>query len=285
MKRSILLFTATAAMAYFTLSSNATGPAKNFSAGDRTGPSGTCGGGGCHGTPVTDATTLMYLKDPISGAAIPINTNYTPTKSYSLVLNTFRMGAVKFGLQISTTDATHSLNLGTLIPIGSNIGAVSSSTTGSIPILEHTAPIVATSGAMSTTNSWIAPNSGKGDVTINTIIVAANGNGLADAGDVYYNLSVTYHEPSAVNDLPSSIGITAYPNPAQSSFKLKFENALNGNYQVGIYDLSGKQLQHQNININNSAEMTINAESLSSGMYLVHVEKDGAQRVVPVTIQ
>lgn len=284
MKRSILLFTAISGMAFFTLSSYQDGPAKNHSKGDLTGTGGTCSGSNCHGAMVTDATTTLYLKDQLGNTILP-GSNYIPTKSYSLVLNTYHLNASKFGLQISSTNPAHVLNIGTLVPVASNIVSVSSSVTGTVPLLEHSSPITATAGSVSLTNGWIAPNSGKGDVTFNAIILATNGNGSADAGDVYYNISVTYHEPTAVNDLPSSIGITAYPNPAQNNFNLKFENAVNGTYQVSIFNLNGQQLQTQNIAINNSAEMTIATDNLAAGMYLVHVQKDGAQRVLPISIR
>jgi hypothetical protein len=213
------------------------------------------------------------------------NSHYQPTKTYLLKLNTSRLGAQKFGFQISATDTNHTVNCGTLIATATGVNSVSSSVTGTVSLLEHATPLVASASSISIANSWIAPNSGHGKVSLNAIILAANGNGNADANDVYYHITVNYLEPTSVNDLPSSIAITAYPNPTQNNFNLKFENAISGKYLTTIYDLNGRKLQQQEEQINNSAILHFNTENLSKGMYLVHVEKDGAQRVLPITIQ
>ncbi|PZD79360.1 reprolysin-like metallopeptidase [Mesonia sp. K7] len=73
-----------------------------------------------------------------------------------------------------------------------------------------------------------------------------------------------------------------YPNPNNGSFNLSFENA--GSYNLEIYDLRGRLVQHQEVE-NNSLTKSIQLNNPSSGVYLVKVSNGSEKAVKKLIIQ
>jgi hypothetical protein len=77
-----------------------------------------------------------------------------------------------------------------------------------------------------------------------------------------------------VEDNSFGAGFSLYPNPTQSgNFSVKTPN-LSGDVQVEIINLLGQQVSLQNLNVE-AQEVSVNAENLSSGIYVVKVTQDG----------
>lgn len=292
MKRTILLFS-TAAITFIALSSHSNGPAQNHNEGNRTGsgaiPNPTCSGGGCHGLDVVDGTTFVVVKD-VQTSQIVSDGKYTPGKTYDINLIVNRNGAAKFGMQFSATKTLDpTANIGSLSvpnPGMTNPLGVTNNSTNGINIVEHYDAIPATVGAMTVLIRWTAPISGNGDVTFNAIFNATNGNSVADTADHSFTTNLTLAEnTNSVAELPASVKTMAYPNPAKNQLNLSLNNAGNGMYNLSAFDFSGRRVYQNNVNVNDNAAIGINTSSWSTGMYILHIQKDGAERIIPVSIQ
>ncbi len=296
MKKPILLFTALSGFAYLTLTSYMTGPAHNGE-GNRTGSNPnsamqTCAGSTCHGS--NDNTTQLTLTlQPITGPGAPITPGqaYTPGTVYKVVLlgsNVALPSTGKFGFQMTATDINGN-NAGTFqVSSGIDVHLVDNSSTMGKKVIEHTAPLgTGNNFNTNTANAsfnWGAPNSGA--VTFHVIVNATNGNGSADAGDHATLASFTFADPNSVAELAEHIRITAYPNPASAQVNLRFEGADAGNYDIAVLDLNGRLLHNEQVQVTNAAASTaIQADNWASGLYMVRIMKDGAQRIIPVSKQ
>ncbi len=62
-----------------------------------------------------------------------------------------------------------------------------------------------------------------------------------------------------------------FPNPATSSFKIKFAAPVSGNAAITVSDLGGKQLWSTNISVNGNTSPEIPVSNLAKGFYLVTV--------------
>jgi len=280
MKRSILLFTALAGMAYLTLTSNKNGP--TGPTGDRTG-SPLSGGKTCTechsgGTGIT--TAQIIVKDQLGN---PV-TQYKPGLQYDIVIsgnNTTNLP--KFGFQFVALKSGN-LQAGTYVtsaPVKQTPKG-----TPSVTYVEHINPIDPVSG-YNTTFAWFPPSVGSGTVTMYAMLNAVN-NDNSQAGDTpspALTLTLTEFNTS-VSELSQNIRITAYPNPAVDKVSLQFEDAENGLYSVSVFDLAGRKMHNEELQVNSkNANISIPTTSWTAGMYYAQVMKDGAQRMIPVVKQ
>ncbi len=70
-----------------------------------------------------------------------------------------------------------------------------------------------------------------------------------------------------VNGDPGSF-FAAYPNPAYADVKIDVIGFERGNYDIGMYDISGKRVMNQNVNVNGDTTVVMNVSSLDKGSYL-----------------
>lgn len=200
MKKKFILFPVLCAMFYFMATGYTNGPG-TFGY-ERTGASTTmgCYGVGCHGTTAAPTTTVTV--ELISGGT-PVTT-YTGGGSYTIRLTgTQTSGAFtlsKFGFQISAVKATTTTNAGTMTAIaGTHLV-----TPAGVNVVEHTAPIVATTGGGGAGTTyvvnipWTAPVAGTGSVTLFGVVNAVNADGSADANDKWNGSSLTVTEAATV---------------------------------------------------------------------------------------
>lgn len=285
MKKQILLFTACAGLGVLSLSSYETGPAAGGE-GNRT-PSGTnptCSGASCHGTNDNASTVQLQLLPVGAGAPVSPGQAYTPSTVYQVVLsgtNVTLPATGKFGFQVTATNSLGA-NSGAFTIVGSKVHQVPVS---GVNVVEHGTPLGAgstfTTASSDNSFQWVAPGPGAGDVTFSVIVNAVNGNGVADPGDHATTAVYTFPAPTSVSELSQNIRITAYPNPANDRFSLKFEDADKGQYDVAVMDLNGRIVNRQSLNVNsNTASMTFESANWATGVYLVRIMKDGAQRVI-----
>lgn len=296
MKKSVLLFTALSAMGWLTLSSYKDGPGMhgmNYTGGP--GSSGTCGQVGCHGN--ASSTVRVNWADIQEKGTQQSVTSYTPGKVYDVSISTMVIPTpstqYKLGFQVMSTDATgaqagtpavNTTNPGNPV----NPGTAHTKNVGGRTILEHSQPIDVMNVGLTITFDWTAPAAGTGPVTFYAMINTANGNGIADAGDIpSFPFSHTISEfGTSVAELDSRIRIGMYPNPAASDVSIEFEDAVTGSYDITVLDLNGRTIGSQQANIAAGyAKVSLPASSWAAGMYLVRIHKDGAQRVLPLVKQ
>ncbi len=286
MKKSPLLITAIAAMGYLTLASNDSGPAAEGT-GNRTQSNPNtamhgCGQLGCHGANDANTTITVFLTESQNGTPVQ-NGMYKPATTYNVVIGGgLPVSASKYGFQITATRAGN-LNAGTF-GTGSS-GQVHTALGNSL--VEHSLPLSASSTYSTPSFQWVSPSAGAGTVTFNVVVNAVNGNGVADPADHASLAQITFAEnTTSVAELSQNIRIAAYPNPATDQVNLKFEDAEKGTYVVAVMDMTGKTIHTQPLQVSSaSASLSLESSSWASGLYMVRIMKDGAQRVIPVSKQ
>jgi hypothetical protein len=315
MKKRIILLSAVAGIGYLTLSSYQAGPATqgwnctgadiNTGAGNPTG----CVRSGCHGTAVNTGITVAIELDSAgvvtSSTAMGVG-HYVPGFTYTVKItgtNTTAYPLPYFGFQGSCTKGATAaasgaslVNCGTLQSTGfpSNmhfVTALRSSTTFYANVVEHHAPIPATTGGGATGSTyvvsytWTAPPTGTGAASMWAAVNAVNHNGGADGGDLSNTNQLVLNEAlvnNAVATVENNLGFKVYPNPVANQLNLDMEHPQTGSYSISVFDVSGRMISASEIEVNGSQKNTINSGDWLPGTYRLVVEKDGKYQVIPV---
>jgi hypothetical protein len=304
MKKRILLMTTLAAFGYITLTSSNNGGGFGQGA-DGTKASGTaltCAHSGCHGS-----STLTTVTVELDSASTPV-THYIHGHSYTLKItgtNTGTTSLPRFGFQITVVKAagagtSSAVNAGTMASTGlpTNVRYTTASATLGplVDVVEHSAPIVATSGTGGSGTTyvesipWTAPaTSGTGSVVIYGCVNAVNFNGNADANDHYNSatpVTITELIPTEVASVPNAVEVKAFPNPVTNSLNVQLTNTQAGIYALKVFDLSGNCIVNETLEVNNlNLTKSINTTNWATGMYEVVVENNGGTQVIPVVKQ
>ena len=69
-----------------------------------------------------------------------------------------------------------------------------------------------------------------------------------------------------------------YPNPNNGSFNVKFNSNSNNLIQIGVYDMSGRQIFNQSFENSGFFDQNIELNSVQAGIYLVNIQ-DGEQKI------
>jgi len=277
MKKKILLFTLIAGMCYLGFSSYVTGPA--FNGFNRSGANSSvtnCGDvpSGCHGG-FSASTTASITVDSVGGVAV---TKYVAGMTYTVTVTGANSAMTHYGFEFTAVSGSSpsQINAGSFSSFPSLVAMHS---TGGLNFVEHTNTI---SGAtLSKSFTWTAPSPAVGAITMYLTVNAVNGDGNANAADVSNNTSITLqHSTSAVASIADNVSIKTFPNPVTNTLNLQLDNAQTGNYSTSVYDLNGKVVASQILEINSAAQVaTINTANLIPGMYILSVEKDGSRQV------
>jgi hypothetical protein len=117
-------------------------------------------------------------------------------------------------------------------------------------------------------------------------VVWYNYNPQPDSGmDIYYKRYDP--EPDAINEnrenVPTAIGISAYPNPFNSSVSISYSNLGGG--EIGIYDIQGKLLKLFTLEGGGDGKINWDAcdasgEKVSCGIYFVRARTSQSSRLV-----
>ena len=244
MKQKITLFLFVALVSVVILSGYKSGAANNNGT-DGTGAEGTgtgvgCGNVGCHGSTSANAVTVEL--DSL-GTAV---TSYVAGGTYTVKITaTNGTGTTlpKFGFQLATvlassagtSSAAQAGTWGTTLP--ANVQNTSASTSSlSIPIIEQTRAITATSGtgANGTVYTeiipWTAPVAGTGSVAIYGVVNTVNGDGNATQADKYQQATpVTITEATSCPTVTVSISGTGHALTASATGATGYQWYLNGN--------------------------------------------------------
>lgn len=276
MKKSILLFTTIAGLLYVSLSSYQGGASIAGHAKAKDG----CSGAGCHGAASTAVTSSIVVKEKSSGTVV---TEYEAGVDYEVTVTGMHATATKYGYMARILDAS-SMQAGSFAnaSAGSKVQLVS----GGVSVVEHSSPINASSGMFTATFDWTAPTAGTGAVTIELAVNATNGNGTADAGDVFSTSSAVVTEKNtSVGTIANGVDIKTYPNPAQNVLNIDLKNAVNGNYHLSAYNIAGQVVANEEVAVNGSSSIQLNTSAWKAGIYIIRLSKDGAQQSVKVLKQ
>ncbi|QKG80952.1 T9SS type A sorting domain-containing protein [Tenuifilum thalassicum] len=78
-------------------------------------------------------------------------------------------------------------------------------------------------------------------------------------------------------------GINVFPNPVSDILKLRIDNRFaTGNVFIEIFDVTGKLVLSEKMNLEQSSPAALNLSNLRSGIYILHVfsENDNAKKVI-----
>lgn len=219
-----------------------------------------CGQGGCHGGGhIVDLTGYIITDIPVGG--------YVPGNTYTISVTGPDRGKSKFGFELSAEDNA-----------GNTLGSLTPSVSGREQLkangqVTHTnSGNTVTGGSFGWQASWVAPNSGAGDVTFSTSVLFANGNGN-NSGDSTRVSSLTIGEDATtnINDKESDIK-KLYPNPVVNELNIELSNNLERT--VSIINSAGKVVKKVQMK---SSFINLDLSDLTKGVYVVSVDRNGAK--------
>jgi hypothetical protein len=79
--------------------------------------------------------------------------------------------------------------------------------------------------------------------------------------------------------------VNLYPNPSNGKFKVVVEAGQQSDLSIGVYNLLGAKVADVPTNGMRSGTFDVNAEGLSSGIYLVKITSGGQTAIRKVNIQ
>lgn len=83
--------------------------------------------------------------------------------------------------------------------------------------------------------------------------------------------------PAAINEVENNFGLNVYPNPANTSATISMELNNEADVAINVSDLAGKVVYSNTLGkVNGAQKVTVNTDSLTSGVYMVNVTVDGA---------
>ncbi len=284
MKKKSLLITLFAGMAYVTLSSNGSGAGAN-SSGDRTGRLGstvTCAAAGCHSSSAGATTCAIEIrkKSAPTGAIV---TSYNADSVYIVKVKGTNSSLSHYGFQIIAVNGVGgTANIGTWQNLPSGAKNTSNSSTNSLTVIEHNAPLAKNgSGNYEIDLEWKAPASG--NATFYAIINAVNNTGSVSGDAVSSSTQVTLQKSASVGNTNLETAVTVYPNPATDVITIDTKNITSGDVKVQVADLRGKVIAAQTTTANNNTMSTsIDCSKWAAGMYYVIISKGTETKVVPV---
>ncbi len=98
-------------------------------------------------------------------------------------------------------------------------------------------------------------------------VTVTNGNGCESSDEVSVSI-----EPNATHEATLTGKLTLFPNPASGWVNLAFNEFEAGVYSVGVYDVTGRILLSQNIDIQAAAQTSrLDLNDVAKGTYLVRI--------------
>lgn len=82
--------------------------------------------------------------------------------------------------------------------------------------------------------------------------------------------------PASINEVENNFGLNVYPNPANTSATISMELNNEADVAINVSDLAGKVVYSNTLGkVNGAQKVTVNTDSLTSGVYMVSVTVDG----------
>lgn len=107
--------------------------------------------------------------------------------------------------------------------------------------------------------------------------------GIAIYSDSLWNPGTSLNLPTGINEPAEHGSITVYPNPAKGQVNVRLSKGEFVNAQVEMYNLIGESFATPYIISNNV--ITLNTNSLNTGMYFVHITAMGNRYTARVIIE
>jgi hypothetical protein len=260
-----------------------------------TSPTGCNSGGGCHASSATAGIRVVLELD---SAGIPV-TGYWPGQAYTVKLtgtNTTASALPGFGFQVTATAGTTELATPTTVgtwgtaPASTHVAAPSAGNYV-LSVFEQGSVLSPASGTGATGSiyrdsiSWTAPVAGTGSISLWAALNAVNNNGGADAGDLWNVAHIVITEDTVattntgVATVSQTDGLSVYPNPVNDILYLQWINTQSGTYTVSVYNTVGQLMQTL------ANPHSISTTDWPSGVYLLNIQKDGANQVFRILKQ
>jgi len=78
--------------------------------------------------------------------------------------------------------------------------------------------------------------------------------------------------PTAINDLAKKVSLILYPNPAAKNISLDLNSEINENASIKIYDITGKMVQQNEIQLSTGNQtIDVSLNNLNGGLYIVQL--------------
>jgi acyl-[acyl carrier protein]--UDP-N-acetylglucosamine O-acyltransferase len=212
--------------------------------------------------------------------------------------NNTRLDVVKFRLEAEASNGIDDFDAGKLLNPTENLASVNSSTLLAIERLdmaqnEYTAPLYIDQYQGSNYEFRLNLNNWNDDITLYIIDNYLNTETLID-GTQTYMFSV---DPAIAESIASdrfslkfdnttlglsenilSEDIRLYPNPSSNGiFNLKIKDRNLSDCTISIFDLSGRQVLSPNRPDSSNQVISVNASTLSPGVYVIKVEQNGEE--------
>jgi hypothetical protein len=103
--------------------------------------------------------------------------------------------------------------------------------------------------------------------------------------DAMVNWGLGFVPQVSVKQAVNPISVSLYPNPTVSNVALTIESEKASNYKIELFDLTGRNLHSQMHFVSGKAQVILNIEHLSKGVYMVKVSNDLKQEVIKLKKQ
>ena len=242
--------------------------------------SGGCGGGGCHGSSASQATSVS-----ISSKSGSFTTNPGGTLELTaIVAHASKSGAgINIGVKSSATSATSATNQG-ILNVVTGQGLKKSENE-----LVHSARKSMVSGKTSFTFTWTAPTI-EGTYYVLACGNAVNGDG-GQSGDQWNFMSPIAITVAAASKVQEQICINPIiaPNPLIGIGTLSFVLEQASEVEYSVIDVLGNQVSKQYVGFLSAGPQyqTINtiSQNLSSGHYSVILRTGASAISLPLIVQ
>lgn len=287
MQKRTLLIPVISVFTYLALSSSTSGPAHNSLANQTGSPGsiGTCVASGCH-VAGTGTNGSIELRKKSWGATSTTVSYYETGETYLVTIKGTNTSSslTHFGFQFTAEEGGGNTPVGTYGNFGAGVYGFP---TASPTLVEHSAPIAKNgSGEYEATFEWTAPSSGVGKVTLYAMLNACNNDNTVN-GDVPSNtISLELNDRTSVGEISGEVVFKAYPNPVRNILTLDMDKAEEGTYDITVYGYNGTLVSHSELYIS-PAKYTgaINTSNWTPGMYFIHMQKEGQNRIMPIIKQ
>ena len=114
--------------------------------------------------------------------------------------------------------------------------------------------------------------------------------GLSNYGGTCYGLSEVRIKGnivtiSSTDDPLADASITAFPNPFNDASIVELKNFNQGQVQLSLVDINGKEVLNTSVNISGTIELyNIKGANLASGIYILNVRQNGAKKSITLEV-
>lgn len=261
----------------------------------------------------TSSATEAFPSDNVISPVTINVTNYIYARDAGVIVggtynagDGFESGNI-FDITSNTTASAIDVVIGTTAVAGAEIYVKLYSIdpgTGDFIWMDESMPYVLTAGdlgqkvtlalqnaqALTAGEPYLAVVGSFGDGGLSNDLVVATSGASQDNSTYYYDMTdgLWYYStstpmvrlnfsPASINEVENNFGLNVYPNPANTSATISMELTNEADVAINVSDLAGKVVYSNTLGkVNGAQKVTVNTDSLTSGVYMVSVTVDGA---------